>query len=78
MEGYKPKNKYASYLLRGLILNGYKPEPYSGRGMYGECVSVRNATAWELGHDGMPEPCSDQLGLSQVFYWPDATVEREE
>lgn len=64
---------------------GFDPQSYSGRGMYGkECVSVRDATVWEVGrmlpHDatGIPEPHTDSLGTGIVIYWPKFEWPKEE
>jgi hypothetical protein len=64
--------------------SGYAPEPYSGRGMYGEeCVSLQDddLSVWEIARClwlnnfdrddlDIPEPKQDSLGLGIVLYWP--------
>lgn len=63
-----------------LVLAGYEPMVYSGRGMMGrKCLGVaidNNAALWELGQSLADEGClcdaprTDSFGQGLVAYWP--------
>lgn len=69
-------------------------EDYSGRGMYGKtCLGiVTDASLWKL-HSAIAEvasyddslsalsdnePCVDDMGLSNIYYWPNVSVIAED
>lgn len=67
-------------------------QSYSGRAMYGrECVGLVHHGQGELirfalalvrqdenAEEWLPETRSDSMGLNQITYWPDVTIEHEE
>jgi hypothetical protein len=72
----------ARELIGVLEAEGFYPEPYSGRAMFGqECVSIQledEGRLWDLanrlGRNGVKisAPRLDSLGRDIVAYWPSA------
>lgn len=66
-------------LYGALVIAGYEPHSYSGRGMFGkECVAVNLDSSNELANVGaalaaegvLSQPSIDGMGRGIVAYWP--------